>query len=99
MQLPNLPAKIKSAREAAGLSQRELGAILKLSDRTISAYEVGRAEPSLAILQQMSHVVHQPILYFLDDQSDSVANSVAIKLARIEQDLAEIKELLAKRST
>ena len=56
---------IRSAREAAGLSQRELALRAGTKQSTISAYENGRKTPSAATLERLaeaagSHLVLQP---------------------------------------
>ncbi len=61
-----LGQKIKQARRSAGLSQRELGEALELSDKAISAYEQGRAMPNVPQLRTLSKVVEQPVTYFID---------------------------------
>lgn len=94
---PSLAEKLKKSRKAVGLSQREMGKILKLSDKAVSSYEVGRAVPSFESLKQISEVTHKPINYFLEDQpSDSL--DIQMKIKTIEKELAEIKAILLKKS-
>lgn len=85
--------RIKQARQEIGYSQKELGEALRLSDRTVSAYEVGRAQPSLTILQGLSEVTQRPISYFLDEQEYAQID-LKIKIKKIEQELLEIKQAL-----
>jgi transcriptional regulator with XRE-family HTH domain len=47
----NLPSALKSAREAAGLTQAELGKITKINPAQISHYETGVNTPSITKLQ------------------------------------------------
>ena len=93
-----LGLKLKKARKDAGLSQKEVSSVLQLSDKTVSAYEVGRAEPSLDVLRAISRLVDQPLNYFIEsedtDEMDVVLQS---KLTKIERELAEIKQLLLNR--
>lgn len=94
-----LGQRIKLAREEAGLSQRQLGQILQLSDKAVSSYEVGRAEPSLEILQTISRATSTPVEYFFSSKSgaDSSSNGLLLaKLARIEKELQQIKQSLKK---
>lgn len=88
-----LGKKLAKARKEMGLSQKQLAAKLKLSDKAVSAYEVGRAEPSLDILKQISKATRVPVQYFVDDMSES-EHDVQAKLRRIEQELAEVQKLV-----
>ncbi|HEX7018081.1 MAG TPA: helix-turn-helix transcriptional regulator [Patescibacteria group bacterium] len=88
--LTSLGHKIKSSRVAAGYSQKELAKALKISDKSISAYEVNRAQPSLSTLRKIAKVVNQPLSLFTEEEM----NDLASKVAKIEQELAEIKKLL-----
>lgn len=87
---------IKKARKEIGLSQKQFADQLEISDKTISSYEVGRAEPSLSTLKKMSEVVNKPISYF-DTDSEMGDIDLQIKLRIIERELLEIKKLLKKR--
>ncbi len=87
--------KIKRARKAVGLSQKQLGEALRLSDKAVSAYEVGRATPTVDTLKEIGVVTHKPVSYFLND-SESDELELELKLATIEKELAEIKKLLKK---
>jgi len=91
--LERIGERIKQARQEIGYSQKELGEALRLSDRTVSAYEVGRAQPSLTILQSLSEVTQRPISYFLDEQEYAQID-LKIKIKKIEQELLEIKRAL-----
>jgi transcriptional regulator with XRE-family HTH domain len=92
----NISRKLKMARREAGYSQKELGQILKLSDKAISSYEVGRSMPSLDILDEIAKLTNKPINYFLDEEPDGDLN-LKIKLDKIEREIAEIKGILAHR--
>ena len=94
----SLGQKIKRARQAAGLSQKQLGQHLKLSDKTISAYEVNRALPSLPVLHGLSRVIKQPIHYFLENNVGGDLD-LHTKLDRIAIELAEVKKLLNQRKS
>lgn len=91
-----LGQKIKKSRRELGMSQRDLATELKISDKTISAYEVGRATPSLGILKEITKIVHKPISYFGDDEEASDID-LQIKLSSIEKELLEVKKLLQAR--
>lgn len=42
-----LVRKMRSAREKAGLNQKDVGDELGLTDKTVSSWETGRSEPSI----------------------------------------------------
>lgn len=50
----NIGQTIKKLREAKGLNQEELGAILGVSDKTISSWEINRTEPKMGIVQRIA---------------------------------------------
>ena len=89
--------KIKLARLNIGLSQKQLARAVKLSDKAISAYEVGRAIPSLSMLKEISGAVDKPVTYFLNDLPAEEID-LADKLTRIGRELREVKELLQRRT-
>lgn len=91
-----LGEKLKQARKEAGYSQKELASVLKLSDKAVSSYEVGRAEPNLETLQAISQVTYKPVSYFLEDNHDEDLD-LQIRLKRIEQELLAIKKALKKK--
>ncbi|MGD9128979.1 MAG: helix-turn-helix transcriptional regulator [Candidatus Woesebacteria bacterium] len=90
-----LAKKIKQARKDSALSQKELAKALKLSDKAISAYEVGRSSPSLKTLKSISKITDKPISYFLDDK-EAEELDLEIKIRTIEKELSEIKKILQK---
>lgn len=89
--------RLRQARKEAGLSQRDLGNAIRLSDKAVSTYEVDRATPSLETLKDISRVTRKPLLYFLDE-ADPDDLELQIKLRNIEQELLEVKQLLKKRN-
>jgi transcriptional regulator with XRE-family HTH domain len=91
-----LGKKLKKARTGAGMSQKQLAAKLKLSDKAVSAYEVGRAEPSLDVLRQISKLTQVSVQYFTDEMPEKEGD-VHMKLKRIEQELAEVKKLIEQQ--
>lgn len=88
--------QIRKARKEIGLSQKQLGHALKLSDKAVSSYEIGRSVPSFRVLRKISKVVYKPISYF-DEETGNEDMDLAIKISTIEKELAEIKALLKKR--
>ncbi len=91
----NIAKKLRQARVEAALSQKDLASSLKLSDRTISAYEKGRAMPPLDTLQSISNLTHKSINYFLDEEVDEGEDlDLQVKLKKIEIELLQIKKAL-----
>ncbi len=107
----NLGSKIKQARKAAGLSQKQLAEELRVSDKAVSSYEVNRAQPGIDTLREISKLTYKPITYFLE-QSPNGEASLEEKILTIEQELQaaakgllsathnleEIKKLLQKKT-
>lgn len=91
-----LAQRLKQARKSLGYSQREMGEALQLSDKAVSAYEVGRAVPSIETLKHISKLTHRPVSYFLDE-GDQVDIDLQIKIKDIERELLEVKKLLQKK--
>ena len=91
-----LGERLKHARKLAGYSQRELAKELKVTDKAVSTYEVGRAEPSFKMMKKISKLVGKPISYFDTDYEVSESNLEG-KLDRIEEELKEIRIMLQKK--
>lgn len=83
-------SRIKQARKDAGMSQRDLGSAIKVSDKTVSAWEVGRAEPSLNTLEDIAEALNKPVVYFVKDEDYSTAS----KLAAIQKELQKVEKLM-----
>lgn len=94
----NFSKKIKQARRELAYSQKKMGRLLKLSDRTISAYEVGRALPSLEMLLKIAAVTHRPVSYFFEEKPIEDFK-LKDKIQTIEKELALIKKILNKKKT
>ena|SRR5258708_40342668 len=90
--------KIKKARKEAGLSQKQMGDAMSLSDKAISSYEVGRATPTVDTLREISRVTYKPVTYFLEEGDPDEMN-VQMKIRSIERDLMEIKKILKKKKS
>lgn len=92
-----LASKIRQARLEAAMSQKDLGSLLQLSDRSISAYEQGRATPPLQTLRSLSRVTRKPLDYFTDETQSVQSNlDLAMRVKRIELELLAIQKTLIK---
>lgn len=85
---------INRARKLAKLSQKELGNKLSISDKTISAYESGRAIPPVPTLQKIAEITNQPIDMFFQSDEKNEVNLTNLKLDIILEELNKIKEYL-----
>ncbi len=94
---PTLGERIKKARVQAGLSQKDMGKHLKISDKAVSAYEVDRAEPSIDAIRKIGKLTNRSFSYFIDDFTEGDIDLQA-KLESIERELKAVKEMLGKRS-
>lgn len=90
-----LASKIRLARQDLSLSQRAFGRLLKLSDKAVSAYEVGRAMPTVETLVELSKVAYKPIGYFFEQTNPDL--ELQIKLKQIEKELLEAKQQITKQ--
>ncbi len=88
--------KIRYARTEAGLSQKDLASKLQLSDKAVSAYEVGRAQPGIEVLREIGQATGRPVTYFIDDEGVEEID-FAVKIKNIETELAEIKQALREK--
>lgn len=78
-KMNNLSNKLRHARKSAGLSQKELGEKLKISEMAISAYETGRAIPPLPSLKRISKITKFPLIYFIEDGEKSLSSKTFVK--------------------
>lgn len=63
-----MAAKLKEFRKACGLSAVEVGRAVGKSDKTISAWEVGRGQPDADLLVMLCHLYSVDISDFYPDQ-------------------------------
>lgn len=69
--MSNIGSKIKQFRENTHLSQYELADKVGVSQKAVSAWETGRAEPGLDTAAKIAKVLGVPIQSLvLDEQSD-----------------------------
>jgi len=94
--MTNISKKIKDARVEAKFSQGDLAGHLKLSDKSISAYESQRAVPPIDVLKKIASLTNKPISYFFDqdEKKDTTLRRVESKLKEIESLFNDIKHLL-----
>lgn len=89
--------KLKYLREQNHMSQKELGDILNLSQRAISRYENGDAEPDFATVKKISLFFNVTIDYLLGEDDSNIiliTKNNYENLKKIENQLKEIVEQL-----
>ena len=59
--------RLREARESAGYSQKQLGMLVGLSDKSISMYEKGTVYPPVSNLLKIAKELKKDISYFLKD--------------------------------
>lgn len=90
-----LANKLRISRRQLGLSQREFGEKIGLTDKAVSAYEVGRSGPNLDILRLISKMTNKPITYFIDERNSSNVQ-IQMRLKTIEDEFKAIRKILEK---
>lgn len=58
-------ARIKQAREALGMTQKELAARCGVAENTISTYEQGKKTPRVRVIERLSKELHIPAMELL----------------------------------
>ena len=86
--LRDIGKKIKNAREEQGISQKDLGMSLGLSDKAISAYEASRTIPPLETLIRIAEELNKPLDYFIKDNSPDY--KVETRIATMEQKVGQL---------
>lgn len=88
--LPLIKTKIAQARKEKGLTQVELAKLISVSDKTISAIETGRVEPSISQMQALANALQLPVGYFTGEKS----GSIEVKFKMLANQFEEIKQTL-----
>ena len=84
-----LPNQIKSIRERNNLSQDRFGKKIGISGKAVSAYETGRATPSLKVLESISNTYKASFTSLTKNDKDRLSE----KIARLEETLTELKSI------
>jgi len=94
-----LAKRLKEARESKKYTQRDLGLLVGLSDKSISAYEKGKVIPPLEILVRIAKELEKPVSYFLEEDIDPdilVTEQLKGLKRRMEDILEEVRHLQEK---
>lgn len=87
--------KIREARKIKRITQEKLADAVGVSDKSISAYESGRIDPPLVVLEKIAQSTDHSIQYFLEESTES---SILAKLTEIQRLFEEIKGILNTKS-
>lgn len=88
----DLGSKIKAARMAAGLSQRQLCGE-QITRNMLSQIENGSAHPSMKTLGYLAEKLGKPISYFLDEQAVLLPNQLPMAEARTAMALGDLENM------
>lgn len=73
-QLPVYSRRLREAREAYGISQRNLGIKAGLDDfvasTRVNRYETGVHQPDLQIMQRLAEILGLPLAYFYAEDDE-----------------------------
>jgi Zn-dependent peptidase ImmA (M78 family)/transcriptional regulator with XRE-family HTH domain len=94
-----IPARIKQARIARGLSLAELSIILGVSSQAISQYELGITKPSMAVLMKMIELLDFPFAFFTKPKNPSnpAYSGSAINFRSLKNTAKKLKDAFATR--
>lgn len=87
----SISQKIKKIRIKFNLSQERFGQKIGVSGKSVSAYETGRATPSIKILSQIAKTFN---VSFNDLMPNENKDYLYQKLMELEKNLLELKENL-----
>ena len=94
-----LPLRLKQARKAVGISQKQLGIQLGMEPGTASArmnhYEKGKHTPDYATLKAMADELGVPVAYFFCE-SESTAELLCLLEKMTEEEKADLVCQLTK---
>ena len=94
--------RLRTARQAAQMTQAELGRTLGLDDQNtgaprVSRYETGKHQPDQETMARIAEVLGLPVAYF--HAVDDILAEVILLVAKMpKKDQEEIVELLRKRA-
>lgn len=104
---PNgLPARLRAARERAGLSQGQVAKLLGMQRPTISEIEAGRRKVTAEELARFGDIYNASVSWLLNEQqegTDPMVELAARELAKLKKDdldtVLELLKTLRKSST
>lgn len=91
--------RIEELRKKAGLNQTELGKILHLSQKAISRYESGSAEPDLSTIKKIATFFNVTIDYLLGEKEEDIILITREDLSILKESADKINKIVSKIST
>lgn len=93
--------RIKIARKAMGLTQKEFGKAIGVTQATVSAWELGRNEPDYKVLRKIAQMLDCSIEYLMGYTATETEAGVPPKKreAAIFQETMEIDHIFVKSNT
>ena len=88
-----LAQRLRQARKEKGYSQRDLGLLTGLSDKSISAYEKGKVIPPLEVLIRLAKELDKPVSYFVEEDLNPVEEA-SVLLKKVQEEVKSIQEKL-----
>lgn len=67
-------SRLREARKNAGLTQTELGNMVGCAKTTITGYETGKSEPSMAMLSNIMHALNVDANFIFKMKSENTTN-------------------------
>jgi len=86
--IQTLSKNIKKARTLSGLSQKELARRLGVSDKTVSAYETGRAIPPTPTLAKIAKITGVSVSEMMGIEKRKEKLEIARRLEKIEEKIS-----------
>ena len=75
--------QIRTARKAAGLTMKQLGAAIGVSESTVSLYENGKHQPDNDMLLRIAECLNVTVDYLLGRESRDVLSPIETELLSI----------------
>jgi repressor LexA len=87
----SLGKKIKSIRIKHKLSQERFGIRIGVTGKTISAYETGKAKPSLKVLDKISKIYKVSIIQESEENNVSeLLTEIKLKIKKLEEQILSL---------
>lgn len=89
--------KIAYYRKLNGLTQKELGDKIGIGSKGISAWEVGRTEPSMEMVAKLTQVLNCSVSDLMDSPISSPENEELVRLLQAYQSADETTRAIVRK--
>ena len=89
----SIAERIKAARKAAGLTQKELGVRMSISDASVAQYESGKRRPKIETLQRIASALDISLANLVDSpliQQMDVVDSMSLPDIELKEVLKQV---------